>query len=217
MSSVLIISPHADDEVLGAGGTISKLKSEGNTVNVIIVADRVYPPDRSMRDKQIANCREVLGYNFTFNLKFKDEHLNAQIVKISKKIESVCAEVDPDIVYTCFSGDNNQDHRAVFDATSISCRRHANKNIKRLYCYEVPSSTDQTPCHTRPAFIPNFFSEITEQQLRIKQSAMKCYSQEIREYPNPRSLRGLEIHACKRGMECNSEYAEAFMLVYGKD
>ena len=34
---VLVISPHPDDEVLGVGGTIARLASEGNDVTVTIV------------------------------------------------------------------------------------------------------------------------------------------------------------------------------------
>jgi len=37
MSRVLVIAPHPDDEVLGAGGTISYHVSHGHEVHVLIV------------------------------------------------------------------------------------------------------------------------------------------------------------------------------------
>jgi LmbE family N-acetylglucosaminyl deacetylase len=37
MSKVLVIAPHADDEVLGVGGTISRLSLEGHKVVVAIL------------------------------------------------------------------------------------------------------------------------------------------------------------------------------------
>lgn len=36
-SSVLVIAPHPDDEVLGVGGTIAKLVAGGASVEVVIV------------------------------------------------------------------------------------------------------------------------------------------------------------------------------------
>lgn len=216
MSRILIIAPHADDEVLGVGATISKLKNEGDIVSVIIVTERKYP-GLTEQNAQITNCHKTLNYDNLYNLRLEDEYLDRSVVDIAKAIEPIYNKLSPDILYTCFSGDNNQDHRAVFDAVCIVCRPHANKKLKRLYCYEVPSSTDQTPAFTRMPFVPNIYSEITEQQLAIKQLAMSCYAGEVRSYPNPRSAMGIEVLARKRGMECNAEYAEAFMLVYGKD
>ena len=32
---ILILSPHADDEVLGCGGIISKYSKEGHEINVV--------------------------------------------------------------------------------------------------------------------------------------------------------------------------------------
>ena len=38
---VLVVAPHPDDEVLGVGGTITRLSSEGNDVTVTIVTKGV--------------------------------------------------------------------------------------------------------------------------------------------------------------------------------
>ena len=36
MANVLVLAPHADDETLGAGGTIAKHVDEGDDVSVVI-------------------------------------------------------------------------------------------------------------------------------------------------------------------------------------
>ena len=36
---VLVIAAHPDDEVIGCGGTIAKLKKEGNEISVLFLAD----------------------------------------------------------------------------------------------------------------------------------------------------------------------------------
>ena len=41
---------------------------------------------------------------------------------------------------------------------------------------------------------------------------MKCYKKEIKNYPHPRSIQGVEIQAKYRGLQSGFEYAEAFEL-----
>ena len=41
---------------------------------------------------------------------------------------------------------------------------------------------------------------------------MKCYKTELRTFPHPRSVKGIEILAQKRGSEVSLKFAEAFML-----
>ena len=42
---------------------------------------------------------------------------------------------------------------------------------------------------------------------------MQAYARELREFPHPRSLEGIEVLARKRGMEIGFVAAEAFMVV----
>ena len=46
-----------------------------------------------------------------------------------------------------------------------------------------------------------------------KLQAMACYHTELREYPHPRSLRGLEQIARERGLSVGLEAAECFQLL----
>ena len=51
------------------------------------------------------------------------------------------------------------------------------------------------------------------QFVKDKTKAMSFYKSELKEYPHPRSLDGIEVLAKKRGMEVGLKYAEAFMLL----
>ncbi len=62
------------------------------------------------------------------------------------------------------------------------------------------------------SFHPNCYVDITKYFIK-KIEAMKCYKSEIKSYPHPRSLKGIEYLARKRGMEVCVEYAEAFRIV----
>jgi len=47
----------------------------------------------------------------------------------------------------------------------------------------------------------------------IKLQAMACYKTQLREFPHPRSLRGLELFARERGLSIGVEAAECFHLI----
>ena len=59
--NILVVAAHADDEVLGCGGTIAKYKDQGASVNVAILADGVSSRSTedisSNKDLKIRNVR----------------------------------------------------------------------------------------------------------------------------------------------------------------
>lgn len=204
---VLIIAPHADDEVLGTGGVIQWHKERGDSVHVAVVANRVlghkldqnYVTQTKERARKV---KELLGIDEYFFCDLVDEHLDESLIKVIVAIEEVVNNVKPDIVYIANEDDNNQDHRVVYQACRVACR-----NMDKVLAYEVPSSTIH--------FKPNLYVELKDEFLDKKIRATACYESEMREYPNPRSPQGLKIFAQMRGMECNRKLAEAFILIKG--
>jgi hypothetical protein len=75
-----------------------------------------------------------------------------------------------------------------------------------LLSYEVPSSTEWGAT----AFHPNVFVEI---DIEKKMKIMEPYLHEMRPWPHPRSLTGIEALATWRGGTVGVDYAEAFELV----
>jgi hypothetical protein len=55
---------------------------------------------------------------------------------------------------------------------------------------------------------------LTEEQLRKKIDAMRCYRSELRAFPHPRSSEYLEALARVRGGQSGTPAAEAFALLY---
>jgi len=214
---VLVISPHMDDEVLGVGGTIARHVSEGDDVYVCFIAHRVYDHKYDAAKTRFEvecalKAKKVLGYKEAEFFNLSDERLDASIQDILIPLENYAKKVDPEIVYVCHRGDNNQDHRAVFQAAMVVLRPSANRKIKRILCYEVPSSTEQSPPFKEYAFLPNFYVNI-ERYLRIKVEALRCYKTEKRNFPHPRSEKSIETLAMKRGIEAGFKAAEAFVVV----
>ena len=206
--NVLVVAPHADDEVLGPGGTIAKHIESGDSVSVVIVADR----KKICLEQRIQaeEARKILGYNRLDFLGLKDETLDGPAVEIIKPLEDIYGEVRPHTVYVPHKGDYNLDHRAVFRAATVSCRVHQQAPPSRVFSYETPSSTSQG---LMEPFLPNFYNRITVSHLEKKIDAFKRYEDEQRPLPNPRNEDGLSNLAIHRGMECGYALAEAFMLM----
>ena len=215
--NVLVISAHMDDEVLGMGGTIAKHLEAGDTVTVCIVCKRAYEhkfDDALVKEEQESTRRaaNIIGYEDIRFLSLRDELLDERLLDVIVPLEDCVLDVRPSIVYTHHRGDANQDHRAVFHASLVACRSISQCKVPRLLSYEVLSSTDTAPPFPEYAFQPNFYVQIDD-FLERKIEAMRAYARELREFPHPRSLEGIEVLARKRGMEIGFVAAEAFMVI----
>jgi LmbE family N-acetylglucosaminyl deacetylase len=145
-------------------------------------------------------------------LGLRDELLDERLQDVIVPLEALLTRLEPEVVYVTHRGDVNQDHRAVFQATLVSCRSIARPKVRRLLSYETLSSTEQAPPFPEYAFQPNVFVNITE-SLDTKMEAMRQYQRELRDFPHPRSLSGIEVQARMRGMQAGYEAAEAFALI----
>jgi len=217
---VLVIAPHMDDETLGCGGVMARHKEQGALVCVVFVAHRVYNHlfDKKRNDiekSHTVKAKKVIGYHEAIFLDLNDERLDACLQDIIIPLELEIQSFMPDMVYVPFWGDNNQDHRAVFDAARVVLRPVAAPFVNNVFMYEVPSSTEQSPPLTENAFLPNYYVCI-DKHIDRKIKALRCYETESRSYPHPRSEEAVRILAQKRGIETGFCYAEAFMMLRGK-
>jgi LmbE family N-acetylglucosaminyl deacetylase len=215
--NVLVISAHMDDETLGMGGTIAKHVAAGDNVAICIVCMRAYghkfDPDLVLQDK--AECEQAaktLGCSDLRFLDLRDELLDERLLDVIVPLEECVLDVRPSTVYTHHRGDSNQDHRAVLQASLIACRSISAFKVSRLLSYEVPSSTDIAPPFPENAFQPNFYVDISD-FLETKCEALNAYPGELKEFPHPRSLKGVQTLAQKRGMEAGFQAAESFSVI----
>lgn len=214
---VLVIAAHMDDETLGVGGTVAKHLAAGDEVHVCIVCKRAYDHrfDAALvqKEKEAAlRAAAVLGYGAPIFLDLRDELLDERLLDVIVPLEECVAKIRPAVVYINHRGDANQDHRAVFQASMVACRTIAAHKVPRVLAYEVPSSTEQAPPFAEYAFQPNFYVDVAP-YLDRKLQAVRAYTREAREFPHPRSPKGVEVLALKRGMEAGFTAAEAFVVV----
>jgi N-acetylglucosamine malate deacetylase 1 len=216
---VLVVACHPDDETLGVGGTMVHHVERGDEVRVCLLTDGV--GSRHKQSDLQKECAEkacaALGVTDLVFCELPDQGLDGlELVDIIRPIEAQIDEFGPQIVYTHFKEDANQDHRAAFHATIVACRAMEETPVERLLCYETASSTEWAPPFTGSVFSPNVFVDISD-TLDRKIDAMRAYSHtytsEVRPYPHPRSYEAIEVHARSRGVAAGMKAAEAFMLV----
>ena len=213
-TKLLIIAPHPDDEVLGCAGTILRFISQGCVAHLCIVT-KAYTPDWSKeflekRPKEIKKANKILGIKNTYFLDFPTAKLDTVPQKdLIKRIAGIVNRVKPDILFFPHKGDLNRDHRLTFESTLVAVRP-LDSAVKRILSYETLSETGYG--QVIKSFVPNIYIDIT-QSFRKKVEAMKAYGSELRQYPHPRSIEGIELLARKRGCEIGIQFAEAFILV----
>jgi len=221
--NVLVVSAHPDDETLGCGGTIARLTAQGAAVYVLILGEGVTSrhDERSDADaSEVAELQaqsqaalEVLGVRDVFYAGLPDQRLDTiPLLDIVKIMEHHVKKLEPEVVYTQHGGDLNLDHSMVFRATLTAARPLPGSCVKRIYTYEVPSSTELSPHSGSEGFHPNVFVDISA-TLDAKLEAMLLYESESREFPHPRSTEGIRALATWRGVTVGLEAAEAFELV----
>jgi len=223
-TTIAIIAAHPDDEILGCGGTMAAHVNRGDKVHVLILSEgmtsRQITRDRSKIQNELdhlANAahaaNKILGVTTLTLDQFPDNRMDSvDRLEIIKAVELFIETHKPTVVYTHHAGDINIDHQCVHTAVVTACRPIPGKHlVSTLLFFEVASSTEwQTP-GSAPAFLPNWYVDISS-TLSLKLKALNAYKTEMREWPHARSIEALECLAKWRGATIGMNAAEAFML-----
>ena len=132
-------------------------------------------------------------------------------MNIVKIIEKYISKIKPEIIFTHFYNDLNIDHQIVNKAVITSCRPQRKTSVKTLLFFEIPSSTEWQVSKSKNIFNPNWFEDI-DAELNLKIKALKAYKNELRNWPHPRSIKGVKALATWRGASAGFGAAEALFL-----
>jgi LmbE family N-acetylglucosaminyl deacetylase len=222
-NTIAVIAAHPDDEVLGCGGTLARMTSEGRPVHVLLMADgetsrasdfgRTIDRSRLVARNAAAEAAcKILGCTSVEVLALPDNRLDGlELLDLIKPIEAFVQRYQPLTVLTHHAGDVNIDHRLVHDAVISACRPQPGYPVKELLFFEVPSSTEWRPAGSAESFNPNWFVDIS-MTLAKKLEALQAYEAELRAFPHPRSLKAVDALAQWRGATVGVNAAEAFVL-----
>jgi LmbE family N-acetylglucosaminyl deacetylase len=215
---VLILSPHADDEILGCGGFISRYSKENYHINVLILtnankgAPETYSSEeikRLRKEAKIAN--NLIGTSRLFFENLPALNLNNYpVYKITNIINKYIADINPEIVLMPSINDIHDDHKIIFKAAKVSMRPNKKSNLKKILSYEVLSETEWN--EEGKSFNPNYFVHLKKSDINNKVQAFLKYKSQVKKFPHPRSKEAIINLSRVRGSQSFIEYAEAFKV-----
>jgi N-acetylglucosamine malate deacetylase 1 len=213
----IVIAPHPDDEVLGAGGTLFRRKAEGAELAWLIVTSisttMGWSEEKVARRRQeIKKIAGLFGFAEVFELNFPTARLDQiPVSDLVAGISDAFTRFEPTEVFLPHPSDVHTDHRIVFDAAASCTKWFRYPSVKRVLAYETLSESDfgLVAC---PRFTPNYFVDI-QPFLEEKLQAMSVYESELGDFPFPRSHEAIRALAKVRGAASGFSAAEAFELL----
>ena len=219
----LVIAAHPDDDILGCGGTLSKL-AKRNLIKIIFLGEgsscrfKLHSTNQNLIKKAIndreKSAKKALRYLGVKNYVFFNLPCGrldtVPILEINKIIENEIKKYRPDTIFTHSENDCNNDHRIVFRSTMMATRPLGKNIVKKIFSFEILSSSEWNYTNE---FCPNFFEILSEQNIKSKWKALSFYKSEIQKFPHPRSKEAIYNLAKLRGTQAGVKFAEAFKLI----
>lgn len=216
MKRVMVLAPHPDDETLGCGATLLRLRRGGAAVHWAVLTRMTRAGGFTaarIRRRHLELSRVARHYRFegTHLLGFPTKRLDTVPREdLVSALSRLLAEVKPDTLFVPHGGDAHSDHRVGFE-TAISCVKSFRcPGIKRVLAYETLSETEFS--QTGHVFSPNSFCDVTD-FMEGKLAAFRLYAGEGGSHPFPRSEERIRALALLRGGTAAVPMAEAFCLL----
>lgn len=226
---VLVVAAHADDETLGAGGTLAAHTAAGDTVAILILSTSVgsrdttghtpaEPAAKLSHQHDTAThrrrCAQQVAQLYRADLTIADLPDNRfdtlPSLTITQHVETAIRRHQPTIVYTHSAADLSRDHQLTATATMAATRPQPGCPVRTVLAMEVRSATDWA---SGPVFRPTWHQPLEAAQLGTKVRALEIYSSEMRPWPHSRSTQAITALAAHRGAQVGVAAAEAFELL----
>lgn len=216
--TICVFAPHPDDEILGAGGLISRALAESGRVTVVygnvLGAARRAELERGL--EVLSSGRPGhLDYQTLFDESVRPDgwHRSVQYHETLEAVEEILEDVAPSLVLAPDTDAYHQDHqligRAVVGATrpSGATGRHRPEIVA---LFEEPSdSWSGRPVRRNP----NWYLALSDREVAAKCAAMEAHVSQNRPVPSERSTEAIRALARLRGAQAGVESAEAFHLL----
>ncbi|MBK9346881.1 MAG: PIG-L family deacetylase [Burkholderiales bacterium] len=168
---VLVLAPHADDEVFGCAGAVIRHVQTGCAVSVVVLSDGAY--NAGDQTSQVIATREaescaaaaLLGYPSPAFWRLPDRGIVYGETLIDKVMAAITA-AGADLVYAPAVTEMHPDHRAVAMVAAEAIRRLGAGFRLAMYEVGVPLS-------------PNVLLDISA-QVELKQRAMQCFASQLK-------------------------------------
>ena len=218
--NILVVAPHADDEILGCGGVIARHAAAGDVVTVAVMTDASKGAPELYDENYILGLRkeaqaahEFLGVSETRFFDFPAPRLDTYPrYKVAAALGELVGEIRPEVMFVPHFGDLHVDHGAVYNAALVAARPVVGCSVHSIYAYETLSETEWASPQSGAAFSPNHYVDISV-FLAKKLDAMRCYESQLKSFPSPRSIEAIEALARYRGASVGYSAGESFAVV----
>jgi N-acetylglucosamine malate deacetylase 1 len=214
---IVVLTPHPDDETLGAGGFLLRARAAGHPIHWLIVTamrpQDGWPEEKMQRrQREIAAVAAAYGFASVTELGFAAAQLDTVAIgDLVGAISKAVLAIQPQILLVPHRGDAHSDHAAVHDAGTACAKWFRYPSVRWTLVYETLSETDAA-VRQAEAFTPDIFVDIAG-HLERKLEILALFGDEIQPFPFPRSEVAVRAQAQLRGAACGSAAAEAFMLL----
>jgi len=221
---LLIIAPHADDEVLGCFGLIKKVKDNGGKVFVQILTLGGYPKigdgyvKKEIWKNEFVKTSKFLkidGYDIAYyddEVKHLDTIPQAELIELfESKSKISLSKIKPTIVAipTIFS--SHQDHVYTYKTIMTALRPHPQELLhlpKMVLSYESPEYYFWSAYSEFGIFSPNFYIKLSKTDVSKKIKSLGFYKTQMRD--NYRDGDSITSLARIRGSEIGVDFAESY-------
>lgn len=210
VARAVVFAPHADDEVLGCGGTLHRLAAAGTDVQVVVVTDGAL--GRTDDTQNVARRRQdearmaasILGYAAPefWDLPDRGVRFNRAL---TQRMRRVISRQATQLIFAPALTETHPDHQAVGLSAIQALRdlqeaQDPNASQTELWFYEVSSP-----------LTPNRLIDISAAE-PIKQQAIQCFASQLAFQPYHEQIAGLNrFRSYSLGNQIRS--AEAFLCV----
>ena len=221
--NILCVAAHPDDELLGCGATLRRLKNEGHSIYTCILCGQVNArhgrPEPNTLKRVCEEAERIIGIDESVKYDYPNIQFNTvPHLDMVQSVEKAILRFTPSWVFAHHPGDLNVDHRVCYEATMTAIRlpQRLSQNvpttmIRRVYLFEVLSATDWA-APLEPPFQPNSFFDAAG-TIDAKIQALEAFEGALKPFPHSRSSRNVRNLAHLRGAQAGLESAEAFSLV----
>lgn len=197
-NKVLILAAHADDEILGCGGSLIKHLKAKDQVRIIILTNDIVSLNQARRKKEAQKVFDLLRIKDVRWLGFKDGQLSSELSVgyLQKEIKVFL----PTLIYAPGEQEIHPDHIALAKATQEAFASLKKELPLTLASYEISSP-----------LLPNVLVDITK-EANLKFKALKYYSSQLAQNDYLTKIKGLNRYRTYT-LPKNIRYAEAFRII----
>jgi len=207
VKTILVLSPHPDDEAIGCGGTIRKHVTEGDAVHVTFLTSGEAGGDQPglgpLREAEAAAAGEILGVKEIEFWREPDGRLDARPELVERLVRRI-QDLSADTIYVTHDRDMHTDHQmaavlAFRALISLSTGAAATDPVPVVLMYEV-----WTPLQELTHIV-----DISD-HMQLKLNAVRAHKTQCDIMPFDAAIEGLNRYRGEFHSWPGGSYAEVF-------